>query len=185
MTSDVYRDLRVSDYDLRRLIKDGSMALGDFINRGSSLDAAVLRDLTHTPDQMIVLSRLLEVCVRNQQRHKHGGFVSEGFIGEEAFADMLYEVEYPYHESEIAQLQADYRRRKFWYTLRTLGLGKNPPDAPSLPEHPLLIALDELTCGDLLERIENPDSPRRTVVVFPSCTLIKRLLAESKRTAAG
>jgi hypothetical protein len=177
--------LRASDFDLRRLIRDGSMALGDFINQCASVDESALQDLAHTPDQIIVLRRLLDVCVRNQQHRRHGGFVSEGFIGEEAFADMLYEVAYPYHESEIAQLQADYRRRKFWYRLLTLGMGKNPPDEPSLPEHPLLTALDELSCGNLLERIENPDSPRRTVVVFPSSTLIRRLLAQSKRTVTG
>ena len=186
MNHNPYRELRTpSDYDLRKTIKNGNMALGDFFRKKSPLDVAVLQDFAHSGDQLVALMRLFEACHNSFQRQARGGFASEAIVGREPFAKALTQVEYAYYDAEVAQLESDYRRRKFWYTLLTLGLGKNPPEEPRQPDHPLLIALDGLICSGLVECLENPDTPNRIKVVFPSCELVKRLHVGERRATAG
>lgn len=184
MANDIYRELRSTDYDRRKAIKDGSMALGNFIRKGVPISIATLERLVSSADQLTVVGRLLEACIKKQQSHARGGFVSEGVVGEELFVQNLEAEAYPYHDEQVAQLLADYQRRVFWYRLFTLGLGKNPPEEPMLPDHPLAIALNGLICSGLVECVEHPDSPKRANVLFPSCELIGQL-SNGRQAAAG
>ena len=162
------------------------MALGKFIRQGRQPENETILAIVHnSPDRMIVLTKLLEKCCANQQLHARGGFVSEGFVGKDAFSGLLEGADYPCYKEQVAQIEAAYKRKKFWHNLFTLGMGKNPPDEPVLPQHPLVTALHDLILMDLVECTANPDAPLRTELLYPSPALIKQLMMDNGQAAAS